>query len=458
MPDDLITQEAVFYFFLDLVDRLKFDAAIAWDSPVYVDIPLYDSWVNLLMGLRLTHEPAEWGMPVYGLAKGNVESQIKFSVEILARIGIDSMALHASEYMVSFKDDSTVRQVVYSFFNHFAESAKSVLIVGALSPKWLSFMKSDFPKEPRLSVAGLSWFLDTERGLIYSDRRRVDTTGKYVACKCATCSEVKPKDLMHDLGARARHNLSYLINNVDNPSTTPIQLLASDLLLKADEKALLVSDIHIWTDRELLDNFLAFLREEKPTHIVFLGDVLDLKGRPDLHRTRAFFTALRELGSLVFVVKGCSDSDQDDFPSVMDKLALAQRVKPTLWLKEDDPLSAQTYLDLYRFYRSAKEQLVMKLANGSFVIAEHGHEVIGDISSPLKAIVGQMEDTRRRAHARWLIVGHLHRPFIDEEKRVASAGCWALDNEHKTLGTKREDLMTYIVVHGNGGVELKRRC
>jgi len=237
MPDDLITREDVFYFFMSGVNMFKFDGAIAWDAPVYIDIPLYDSWVNLLMGLKLTHEIADCGMPVYGLAKGNLEKQIKFSIETFAKINIDSMALHASEYMVSFNEDSTVRQVVYSYFNHFAESAKSVLIIGALSPKWLSFMKSDFPKGPRLSVAGLSWFLDAERGLLYSDGGRVDTTGKYVECKCATCSKVKPKDLMHNLSARARHNLSYLVNNVDNPSAVPLQLSTCDLLLEEDEKA-----------------------------------------------------------------------------------------------------------------------------------------------------------------------------------------------------------------------------
>ena len=457
MPDDLITREDVFYFFMNVMNKVKFDGAIAWDAPVYIDIPLYDSWVNLLMGLKLTHELADCGVPVYGLAKGNLEKQIKFSIETLAKINIDSMALHASEYMVSFNDDSTVRQVVYSYFNHFAELAKSVLIVGALSPKWLSFMKSDFPKGPRLSVAGLSWFLDAKRGLLYSDGGRVDTTGKYVECKCATCSKVKSQDLMDDLGARARHNLSYLITNVDNPSAAPLQLSTCDLLLEEGEKALLISDIHIWSSRELLDNFLAFLREEKPTHIVFLGDVIDLKGRPDLQGTRAFFMVLRELGSLVFVVKGCSNSDQDDFLSAMDKLTMAQRVKPTLWSKEDDQHLAQTYLDLYRFHRGAKDQLVMKLADGSFVVAEHGHDVIGDVTSPLKSIVEQLEEARRRAHARWLIVGHLHRPFLDGEKRVASTGCWAFDDEHETLRTRREDLMAYVVVHGNGKVELKRR-
>jgi len=76
MPDGLITREDVFYFFMNVVNKEKFDGAIAWDSPVYIDIPLYDSWVNLLMGLKLTHELAECGMPIYGLAKGNIEGQI----------------------------------------------------------------------------------------------------------------------------------------------------------------------------------------------------------------------------------------------------------------------------------------------------------------------------------------------------------------------------------------------
>jgi len=89
-------------------------------------------------------------------------------------------------------------------------------------------------------------------------------------------------------------------------------------------------------------------------------------------------------------------------------------------------------------------------------VAEHGHDIVGGVTPPLKTIVRQLEEERRRAHARWMIIGHLHRPFIDEERRVASTGCWAYEDEHETLGTRREDLMTYIVVHGNGKVELGR--
>jgi len=460
MPDDLITKENVFYLFLDTVDRLKFDAAIAWDSPVYDDIPLYDSWLNLLMGLKLTHELAAGGMPVYGLAKGNTENQIKFSVENLAKIGIDAMALHASEYMMDFKIDSTVRQVFYTYSSRLSESAQSVLLVGVLNPRWLPIIEDIFPraKHPKLSIAGLSCFLDAQRGRIYSASEYVDTTSKYVQCDCSACAGIGPQDLMTNLGSRARHNLNYMIEQITNPSPAWPQMKKYDLVLQKDERLLLASDFHLWTHRALLDNFIDFLEEEKPTHIAFLGDIPDLKGRPELVETIEFFEALRKLGSLVFVVRGCSDGDQDDFLLAFDRLAMGARPKPMLWSKEGEPALTQACLDLYRFYRCAKDRLDIKLADGSLIVAKHGHDIIEDSAIPLKQVVKELEETRTREHARWLIVGHLHRSFIDEEKRVASTGCWALYDEHKNLGTRREDLMTCIVIHGNGKVELKRRC
>jgi len=459
MPDDLIIREDIYYLFVDTVDRLKFDAAIAWDSPVYIDIPLYDSWVNLLMGLKLTHEIDEGGIPVYGLVKGNLENQIKFSIETLARIGIDSMALHASEYMVDFKTDGTVRQALYTYSSRLSESAKSVLLVGVLNPRWLSYVEDAFPraKHPKLSIAGLSHFLDAERGRIYSASGYVDTTSKYVQCNCSACSEIGPQDLMVNLSSRTRHNLHYMIEQITNPSPAWPQMKKYDLILQQDERLLFASNLHLWADRALLDNFIDLLEDEKPTHIAFLGDIMDLKGRPVLAETIEFFEALRELGSLVFIVRGCSDGDQEEFLSAFDKLTMGSRPKPMLWSKEEEPAYTQACLDLYRFYKFAKERLDIKLADGGLIVAKHGHDLIVDPAMPLKQAVKELGEARAREHARWLVVGHLHRPFIDEERRVASTGCWAWDDDYKTLGTRRDDLMTYIVVHGNGKVELKRR-
>jgi len=463
MPDDLITQEAVFYFFLETVDRLKFDAAIAWDSPVYVDIPLYDSWVNLLMGLKLTHELADWGMPVYGLVKGNVENQIKFSVETLARIGITSMALHASEYMMVRKEDSTVMQILYTYFGYLSKLAQSALLVGVLNPKWLSFFESSFPKGPRLSYAGMSWLLDAVRGLLYTSTEYVDATSQYVKCECAICTKIEPIELMAHPSLRAKHNLSYLLNRLSDPSHVAPKLSTYDLILKEDEKLLLVSDLHMWTGRALLDNFVDFLGDEKPAHIAFLGDVFHLKGRADLPEARGFFYTLEELGSLIFVAKGCSDSDDEKFLSAYDDLVMGARPRPRLWCtyakEEEDTDAMQTCLDLYRFYRCAKEQLRIRLADGRVIVAKHGHDIVDGMTlAPLDAITKEMEEVRTRAHANWLIIGHLHRAFVDGERRVASTGCWAFGEQYEDQLTRKEDLMTAIIVHGDGKVELKRRC
>ncbi|MFQ5906577.1 MAG: hypothetical protein ACE5JA_08390, partial [bacterium] len=60
------------------------DAVIGWDTSVYLDMPLFDSWINLLKGLEMTYELCRRDVPVLGLAKGNVPSQISFSVQALS--------------------------------------------------------------------------------------------------------------------------------------------------------------------------------------------------------------------------------------------------------------------------------------------------------------------------------------------------------------------------------------
>jgi len=461
MPDDIITQEGAFYYYLGMLDRLKFDGAIGWDSPVYVDIPLYDSWVNLLIGLKQTHELADWGIPVYGLAKGNVENQIRYSVETLSRIGITSMALHASEYMMVHKEDSTVLQILYTYFGYLSKLAESVLLVGVLNPKWLSFFECSFPKGPRLSYAGMSWLIDAVSGFLYSGTKYVDANTQFVKCECTTCSRTAPIELMTSPSLRAKHNLGYLCNRLSDPSYVAPKLSTYDLILNDDEKAMLVSDLHMWTGKALLDNLLDFLGEEKPTHIAFLGDMFDFKGRPDLPEARGFFYALEDLGSMIYVAKGCTDSDDEKFLSAYDKLAIGTGPRPRLWCSyaKEDADAVQIYLDLYRFYRCAKEGLRIRLADGRVIVAKHGHDIVdGMTSAPLDAILKEMEEARTRAHANWLIIGHLHRAFVDGERRVASTGCWAFGEPYEDRLTRKEDVMTAIVVHGDGEVELKRRC
>lgn len=457
MPDSLIVDGKTFYLFSRLAEMVNFDAVIAWDSPVYIDIPLYDSWVNLLMGLKLTYEMAKRGVPTIGLLKGNIERQIRFSASTLARMGIKDMALHASEYMLAFSKDATVRQILYEHLGQAEKLANSLLVIGVLNPRRLPFFKVATPKGLKVSLAGMSWFLDAQKGLLYSDDGFFDTTSKYVDCKCEVCFNAGPKALMSEVNTRAKHNLNYLIKQNTKSSTATV-MKAYDLTLEDNEEALFVSDIHMWTGRTLLDEFLEFLKEKKPTCVVFLGDVFDFStGEVELHETAAFFSTLRELGPSVFITKGCSDGDLGSFLSAFNRLVFAGKAKPMLWSQEDDRQLAQLYLDLWRFYACAKERMDVKLANNELIAIEHGHKIIEDRSLPLKQVVRRMEEAKELARARWFVMGHLHRAFINEESGVASTGCWVWDKPCEDGRAGKGDIGTAISVHGNGKLELIRR-
>lgn len=383
MPDEFLTEPKVFHYFKKMTKRCGFDAAIAWDSPAYADIPLYDAWINTMKGLLLTHELVEDEIPVIGLVKGNVERQIEFSTKMFAKGGIKSMALHASEYMPGIKMDGATRQILYTYFRHMRKSADSVLLIGVMKPSSLAFVRQTFSEPPKLSVAGFSWHLDAEAGLLYSNRGHIDATSKFVECTCDICTSIGSKQLMANLGAKTKHNLNYLVNLFSGSPSPDVQTY--DLILDKGERALFVSDIYLWTGRALLDNLVAFLRDERVPYVVFLGNTFDLEsGTPDLAEAGMLFKVLREIGASVFVVKGCSDGNQEQLLSALDALTMRGRPKPRLWNKRDDEALQQTVLDFYRFYRSAKERLVIKLATGEVVIAEHGHRIVGNLpNSPM---------------------------------------------------------------------------
>lgn len=456
MPDELLMQQDTFNYFTKLTKWFGFDATIAWDAPVYADIPLYDSWINLLKGLLLTCELAKGGIPVIGLVKGNADKQIEFSAKMLAKSGIKSMALHASEYMPMVREDGATRQILYTYFRNVSKWADSVLVIGVMKPSSLSFLMGTFHERPKPSVAGLSWFLDAEKGFLYSNRGFTDATSKFVECTCTTCAGIPPCELMAKVGARAKHNLNYISNLYSGAMSPDMQ--TRDLILSEKETAFFISDIHLWVSGSLLDELIAFLRNEKPTYVVFVGDTFDLKwGVPDLAEASMLFRVLRETGTSVLVVKGCTDGDQEEFLSALDVFTMGGKPKPMLWAKPDDEDLQQTLLDLYRFYRSAKERLEIKLANGELVIAEHGHRIVPDPSKPIDAAIERMGDARSQAGADWLITGHLHKAFIDEDRRVASAGCWTVSGPREGMRISKEDVRTSIAITGYGKIEIKRR-
>jgi len=78
MPDRLLLRDEIFDLFYRVALLGGFDAVIGWDMPVYLDLPLRVSWVNLLKALNFTFKLCKLPIPVIGLLKGNSHSQIRF--------------------------------------------------------------------------------------------------------------------------------------------------------------------------------------------------------------------------------------------------------------------------------------------------------------------------------------------------------------------------------------------
>jgi len=456
MLDELLLDDEVFEKFIKIAKQGGFDAVIGWDVPVYLDIPLYYSWINLLMGLQLTYKLCLEDLAVIGLLKGNTPKQISFSVNSLERMSVKSVALHASEYLVNFKFDPWARNIIYRYADEIQGKFKSLLVIGALRPSSIKFIREVFHRVKNLSIGGFSYYLDAERFTLYLDEREVNVSGKFLKCNCPACENIRTRDLLENVGFRASHNLSQVKSMLNGGNAYSYELY--DLVIEKGESAVLISDIHIWTPQSLLEELLDFLEDLEPTHIIFLGDVFDLRwGSPELYQTTMFFKTLRKLKSYIFTVKGCCDSSDKNLLRAMDKLALQNTHTSNIYRIERDvkeKLLEENLLNLYRFHRTAKEKLVIKLPDNQIIQIQHGHKIVENPKTNMKQVIKTLRQYKSTVEADWLIIGHIHRAFIDHENGIASTGCWQLPPTH-LLGTiSKKDLKTAIIITPRGKIKL----
>jgi len=260
MPDHLLVKSENLEKFMEAATKGGFDAVLGWDTPVYEDIPLYDSWTNLLMGIKLTRQLLGTGIPVIPLAKGNNQRQIAFSIDNLARMGFRDMALHASEYLYSWKRDPGARQILYQYSGELMRKAEMVLLLGATSPQAMGFAKNAFPDWHKMRIAGFSWYLDAVNHRLYaqdSPNEILDSRGSFVECGCETCRANGARRLAEDVLVRAAHNIecsTAIATGKQLPKTT-----AYDLVIGENAKALIAGDMHIGTEGSLYTDFLALL-------------------------------------------------------------------------------------------------------------------------------------------------------------------------------------------------------
>ncbi|MCS7365746.1 MAG: metallophosphoesterase family protein, partial [archaeon GB-1867-035] len=458
MPDELIVSGDVFDLFVRAAVAGCFDGVIGWDVPVYFDMPLYYSWVNLVKGLELTYRLCELDVPVIALVKGNTPNQIRFSLDTLERIGFRNYGLHASEYLQRFRFDARSRNILYRYADELGGRVDNLLVIGALRPDSLKFIHEIFSSVRNLSVCGLSYYLDARDYRLYLRGRVMNVSRKFLRCSCPGCGGVGGRRLLEDLELRVRHNLVQLKCLADGGTMYEGELY--DLVVGEGERAVFVSDLHIWTVESRFERFLQFLGECRPDHLVLLGDVFDFRfGRPSIQPVKAFFNAVRRVGCTVHLVGGCCDGDVNSFLRALDKLAF-QNVPPSLiyTAKKNEPggidVRSKVLLDFYRFYRLVKDELMVKLPDDSVLLAFHGHKLVENPREKLEVARKLMTEYRVFRGVDWLVMGHIHRAFIDYDNGLAGTGCWQIPPRHLEGVVSKDDLFRAVLVDGDGNVKL----
>jgi len=451
MPDKLIVSRDVWDLFFHAALVCGFDAVVGWDVPVYLDMPHYYSWVNLVKGLELTYWLHRLDLPVIALIKGNTPSQVKFSLDALQRMGFKNYALHASEYLMRFKFDPYARNVLYKIAGEVDGWIESLLVIGVLRPKSLRFICDVFMGVEGLSFGGFSHYLDAEAFRLYLDEGVVDVSSRFLDCRCPICSRFNSKGLIRDVGLRAAHNLYQLKSMLNRGFMYEGELY--DLIVGEGETALLISDVHGWTDESRFDEFIDFIRKVSPTHLVLLGDIFDFKyGDPSISQLESLFNLLGEVNCTVHLAGGCCDGDLNGFLRVLDKLVFRGRHKSLASI--GDELDSRILIEFYRLYRSVKSELTIKLPDDSVLVAIHGHKLTLNPAEKLSVVKSLMLEYKASIDADWIVIGHIHRAFIDHEKGLASTGCWQHPPRYLQRTVSKEDLFKAILVDGNGNLSL----
>ena len=451
MPDKLIVSRDVWDLFFHAALVGGFDAVIGWDVPVYFDMPLYYCWVNLVKGLELTYWLHRLDLPVIALVKGNTPNQVKFSLDALQRMGFKNYALHASEYLMRFKFDPYARNILYKIAGEVDGWIESLLVLGVLRPESLRFICDVFMGVENLSFGGFSYYLDAKAFRLYLDEGVVDVSSRFLDCRCPICSRSNFRDLIEDVGLRAAHNLYQLKSMLDGGFMYEGELY--DLIVGEGETALLISDVHGWTVESRFDDFIDFIRKISPTHLVLLGDIFDFKyGDPSTSQLDSLFNLLGEVNCTVHLAEGCCDGELNSLLRILDKLVFRGRHKSLASI--EDELDSRILIEFYKLYRSAKSELTIKLPDNSVLVALHGHRLTLNPAEKLSVVKSLMLEYKASIDADWIVIGHIHRAFIDHENGLASTGCWQLPPRRLQRTVSREDLFKAILVDGDGNLSL----
>ena len=433
MPDELLLDPSTFSEFVDAAGR-GFGAVVGWDMPVEVDIPLEESWRNLVACLRRTLElAARLDVPVIPLSKGVCEEQVRAYLGALERLGFRVAALHASEYAWRLFEEGLARRLLDLHLREMLERFEQVLVIGVLSPDRLRYVMERYDS-PKVSYSGISWLLDAKEGYAYARWSRVDLKRKSLVVRSGRGVEV----LEYPWKVReiASHNLDYVLNVVRGARRERGEL--HDLALAG--RTLVVSDVHLGVPESMREEFLKALRAEDPENVIFLGDTFDLvRGYELVVDVVNLFGELAWVSPRILVVRGDDDQQFSKVLEVMDDGLLymsSSRILPR-------PRRPTNYhlLAFYKFYRFALDDAVVMLPSGETAYMLHGHR----LGRGVEAVLSEVRKLGDRLRSDWVFVAHTHKPLLDRKLKVANPGCWL-----KSI----EGAGSYIVIEKDGSIEL----
>ncbi|RLG59096.1 MAG: hypothetical protein DRN95_02915 [Candidatus Hydrothermarchaeota archaeon] len=427
MPDNMLLKQTTFKEFIETAEK-GFDAVIGWDMPVEVDIPLEESWRNLVKCLAYTVKlTTELDIPVIPLSKGASEEQAETYVNALSKLGYRTIALHASEYALSLFREGLARRLMETHIELLKKHAGQALIIGVLNPKVYNYVKRY--DTPRLSYAGLSWLIHGEEGYAYTRHGIVDLRRKALVLPDGKSLEYpwKKREIIE-------YNLDYVLNLVTTMRYIPVSLY--DIALEG--RTLVISDIHAGVRESMLEDVTEIIESEDPENIVFLGDTFDLqRGEKIVVDIIDLFGTLPWVSPKVLPILGDADNNFQKVLAIIDEALTIQES----WHTTPRPSNPTNYhiLSFYKFYRKALQAATVYLPGAHTAYMTHGHQ----FAHNKEAIRREARRIRRETGAEWIFVAHTHKAEINRREKIVNTGSWVTTGEN-----------AYVIIEKDGGIEL----
>lgn len=399
MPDHLLLDPKTLEEFKKTARTLGFDALLAWDMPVYIDVAEEQAWRNLEKSLETIEALKTEGYSIIPLVKGNTYKQISHSASRIAELGYNLAALHVTEYIQAIaSQDYKARAILSMHLDILYRFFDTILLVGSLTPPAIRYIDKNWPhRSQKLAFAGLSWLLDAKRKRAYTAKRVHSLLEK-------TIKPPKQQPLTHNTPTAkiAEHNLSRTLmaakkqKNIDQVydayTETPI---------------LVIADIHLGRLDACIEAAIQVAKETRPKTLVLLGDIYDLHHEITLYHI-AILHRLASMAEATVTLIGDAEQPGRNHSRLIETLdRLALQDKPWTALPEPPEPAHSHIVSFYRYLRAARQEALTILPDSTIIAYTHGHTLQ---KKDIQLTTRRAQLFKHRRKADHVVIAHLHTP------------------------------------------------